>query len=364
MILPGAALFEMAVAAGRLLWTSERDGDPCGLQDASISAPVLLPMPETPSPQLVSSAAHNAVLTCAIDCRTGAVLLEAPAAGEAPRQARHMAGSLYRHPEARLAAAAGRDGSSDSPGPPAVQQPRLWLPAPDSHFARQKVVTADLFAGCQHDSGYRVHPALTDAAMHAGAAARSADDKAFLVSVSAACYSTPATLPAESVHVGVQLSTLGADGAVLSSHRLGAAGTNALGGILGVQARPPSRPPVARPAAMQAGAASTTRRTASHAAQHAAWVPQFDESYIVPAPAPRTLPDTMPLLGPGFDEKVRQAPLRDDLPPGFDAGVDAFERWCTRLLLDGFQRLGFFAAAGDAETKQSIMRKVRPRSIS
>ena len=360
MILPGAALLEMAVAAGRLLWTSERDGDPCGLQDASISAPVLLPIPAMPSPSSVSSAAHTGALTCAIDCRNGAVVLEAPAMGEGFRQARHMAAALYRHLEAQRAAAAGRDSSGDSPAPPAPPQPRLWLPAPDTGSARQTVVTADISAGCQHDSGYRVHPALTDAAIHAGAAARSADDKSFLVSVSASCYSTPATLPAEAIHVGVELSALDADGAVLSSHSLGAAGANALGSILGVQAKPPSRPPVARPAAVQPGVASSARHTASHAAQHAAWVPAFDDSYVAPAPAPRKLPSTMLPLGPGFNEKVRHAPLRDDLPPGFDDGVDAFERWCTRLLLDGFQRLGFFGAAGDAETKQSIMRKVAP----
>ncbi len=362
-ILPGAALFEMAVAAGRLLWTSERDGDPCGLQDASILAPVLLPIPETPSPQMVSSAAHSAVLTCAMDGRNGAVLLEAPGAGEGSRQARHMAASLYRHPEARLTAAESSNSSGNSPAPPAVQQPKLWLPAPDTLFARQTGVTADLCGDCQHDSGYRVHPALTDAAIHAGAAARSADDKSFLVSVSAACYATPATLPAESLHVGVQLSALGADGAVLSSHRLGAADANALGSILGVQAKPPSRPPVARPLAVQPGVASSARSMALHAAQHAAWVPAVDASYIAPALVPRTLPNTMPSVGPGFSNRIRHAPLRDDLPPGFDDGVDAFERWCTRLLLGGFQRLGFFTAAGDTETKQSIMRKVLPCSV-
>ena len=349
------------MAAGRLLWTSERDGDPCGLQDASISAPVRLPIPATPSLNSVSSGAHAVVLTCAVDIRGGAVLLEAPAAGEGPRQARHMAGSLYRHPEARVAAAAGSSGGEDSPVPPALQQTRLWLPTPGSRVATQAAVSADLCADCQYDSGYRVHPALTDAAIHAGAAARSVDDKSFLVSVSAACYSTPVTLPAESVHVGVQASTVGADGAVLSSHRLSAAGANVLGSILGVHAKPPSRTPVARPAALQQGVASSARHTASHAAHHAAWVPVYDHSYVAPEPAPRTLPSTMPLLGPGFNQMVRRAPLRDDLPPGFDAGVDAFERWCTRLLLDGLQRLGFFTAAGDTETKQSIMRKVPSR---
>ena len=358
VILPGAALFEMAAAAGRLLWTSERDGDPCGLQDASISAPIILTTP-SPSSRSSASARQTAVLTCAVDSRNGTVLLESPAA--VTRQARHMAASLYRHPEARLAAAAGSNGGCGTSPALEPQRPRLWLPAPDSRSWKPTGVTADMCTDCQHDSGYRVHPALTDAAIHVGAAARSVGDTSFLVSVSAECYSTPATLPAGTAHAGVQLSAFGADGSVQSSHRLGVSGTGAtaLGSILGVVAKPPGRAPAARPVGSQTGVLSPARRSAAHAAQHAAWVPLFDDSFVAPAPAPRTLPSTTPALSAGFDEAVRHAPLRDDLPPGFDDGVDAFEHWCTLLLLDGFQRLGFFATAGDVETKQSIMRKVQ-----
>ena len=362
MILPGAALFELAVAAGQLLWTSERESDACGLQDAAISVPVVLSLPSLPSPSGSIAAAATPVLTCTIDNHAGAVVLEALLASAGARQSRNMAAALYRMPKPTLSAAAGSNGGSNGSSHASAsdtKRSRVWLPAPGSR-GKAMQVTADLCSDCQHDSGYRLHPALADAAIHAGAAARSADDTSFLVSVSTDCYAAPASLVVG--FVGVQLSDLAADGSVLSSHRLAASGAGAAvaGTILGVLAKPPRRSRVARPppAAGAAIAAPATSWAAAHASQHAAWVPVFDETYAPLPPEPRLLPDTMPTLGPGFGERVGSAALRDDLPPGFDAAVDRFERWCTQLLLDGFQRLGFFTSAGDAETKDSIMRKV------
>ncbi len=56
--------------------------------------------------------------------------------------------------------------------------------------------------------------------------------------------------------------------------------------------------------------------------------------------------------------QIASAPLRNNLPPNFDAAVDQFEAWCRHLLLSAFQQLGFFCDAGASQTKASIMQKV------
>lgn len=143
------------------------------------------------------------------------------------------------------------------------------------------------------DSGYGTHPAVGDAAIHAGAAARAAGDTTFLVSAAVGAYCTPQALPAGGAFTAVQLSPAAADGSVFSSHRLhSSSGTGSMPGIAGVHAQPMARAGTAAAGAAQATAAAPAGAGIA--------IPAFDATYVDPPPQPRMLPDTMPPLQDDF----------------------------------------------------------------
>ena len=51
-------------------------------------------------------------------------------------------------------------------------------------------------------------------------------------------------------------------------------------------------------------------------------------------------------MAAGFLQQMACPPLRSAMPAGFQAGQEAFQAWSRLLLLDAFQRMGFFQQAG------------------
>lgn len=78
------------------------------------------------------------------------------------------------------------------------------------------------------------------------------------------------------------------------------------------------------------------------------------------SPVQTQLPEVYPCPTESFSEMVSHQPLRDELPGGFDAAISQFERWCQVLLLDAFQRLGFFRSVGVVHSRASIEARVAP----
>ncbi len=58
--------------------------------------------------------------------------------------------------------------------------------------------------------------------------------------------------------------------------------------------------------------------------------------------------------------QVAAAPLREELPAGFDSHVARFEGWCAAALHAALARLGFFTTPGAPVTMAAIMLKARP----
>ncbi len=317
-------MLEMASAAGKLLGTAADlpGGAAAAVSNAAMSSPLLLPNMAAGS----NSAAAALAVACVIDLRSGAARLHT-AAATSVRQTVHLTAHFMAAP-----ASGSRAGTKTS-----VQAATADAAAPADSLAarlallllavgaigvasRRQAVAAGIDARCHASSGYDVHPAVGDAAIHAGAAARAAGDTTFLVSTAVGAYAAPSPLPAGESFVGVQLSSVGDDGSVVSSHSIhcgdggGKEAGSSMPGIAGVQARPLN-------AATAAAAPPPAPSAVPARASAAIAVPEFDTSFVDPPPPPRMLQDTMPPLSSEFLQQVRlhiSCPTSSTLPHVFE----------------------------------------------
>jgi hypothetical protein len=260
------------------------------------------------SPLLLHQAAgSSAAVTCSLDPRSGRAQLHS-SAPTAVRTTVHLTGQLAR--TAATSAAAPSERSSGQQPDTRIASSSLArrlavLLVAIRRAARQAsgplAVAAGIDTKCHTDSGYDTHPAVGDAAIHAGAAARAADDTTFLVSAAVGAYCAPQALPAGGAFTAVQLSPAAADGSVFSSHRLhSSGGTGSMPSISDVHAQP-----MARAGAAADAAQVPAQATAGQAADLAVVVPDFDATYVDPPPKQRALPDTMSPLQDDFLAQVR-----------------------------------------------------------
>lgn len=194
---------------------------------------------------LFSGGAADGTVACSIDLQTGALRITT-AAVMAVRQSVHMTAQLQ---SSNLAAVEGAD-SALTPEAEAASLDGLLDSNPDiiteadGAPAAARSVTADIDARCQLRSGYAVHPAVADAAIHCAAAARSSGDTGFMVLAAVGAYLAqelalgPVSVGA-TAYAGASLTTRAVDGAVTSSHSLsGCGGRSAASAICGVVTRP------------------------------------------------------------------------------------------------------------------------------
>ena len=304
-IAPATCMLEMASAAGKLLGSAaDTAGAAVAVTNAALSSPLLLRQ----------AAGGTAAVTCSLDPRSGRAQLQSSAA-TAVRTTVHLTGQLAGT-AATAAALPQEDSSAQHPGISSSSTARalavllVALRGAERRAAGPLAVASGIDAGGHADSGYSTHPAVGDAAIHAGAAAREAGDTTFLVSAAVGAYCTPQALSAGGAFTAVQLSPAAADGSVLSSHRLhSGGGAGSRPGIAGVHAQPMARAGAAAAGAAQAPAQATAVAPAGAGIA----VPAFDATYVDPPPQPRVLPDTMP-------------PLQDD----FLAQVSRIHQCCPR----------------------------------
>lgn len=222
-ICPGALMFEMSCAAGRLLLSSETLSNPVALTAAAIPTPMEL------------SLGRDCITTSRTDCTSGRA--EVQSAGSNPlRPLVHMTGRLAT--SAAVPAATSRLPVA-VPRTPAAVALRPSAAAVAAHAGlRPALVLSALDLRHQDDSGYHVHPTATDACIHAGAALRAASDTGMMVSVALGFYGVQDPLRGPEGHVGVQLSSPAPDGTITSCHYLfGSNGAPALS-MGDIQARP------------------------------------------------------------------------------------------------------------------------------
>ena len=300
-------MFEMSVAAGKLLWNSEHISNQCTLQNATISAPLIISLQDSPSADPMQKQSAQ-TLVCSIDCSTGAVQVH-PEATVHNRRALCMAGVISHLPPAQRTHAAkptpALSSTQEAPVTP------LWLPAPDCSINPRPTtdITACISSKCQQGSGYAVHPAVSDAAIHAGAAIRSPDDSSLMVSVSMGCYYVPKSLTGDFSHVNLQLTAPSSNGSVQSSHNLVPGSNNAsVLNMTGIEARPARSAATAQKSAphlMQSYAAASLRDGRPNPL--ASWVPVFDDTYLQSPPGSSTarLLSTMDELPPELIQTFR-----------------------------------------------------------
>lgn len=309
LIAPATCMLEMVSAAGKLLGSAADlpGGAAPAVTDASLSSPLLLPR---------QAAGNSAIVVCSLDLHSGRAQLYS-AAATAVRQTVHLTAQLtrtsqqqQRESSAQQSAANKIAGGTQARGPAlalAVLLVALRIAVSKlSSSHSSQTVAAGIDARCQAGSGYDTHPAVGDAAIHAGAAARAADDTTFLVSTAAGAYCTPQALPAGGAFASVRLSAAAADGSVVSGHRVhGSSAGGGRPGIAGVHARPvtsAASATAAESATASAGSATASAPRASAAAAVA--IPDFDPTYVDPPPPARTLPASMPPLPPEFLAQV------------------------------------------------------------
>lgn len=299
-------MLEMASAAGKLLGSAADlpGGAAAAVTEALLSTPLLLPR---------QAAGSGSAVTCALDLRSGRAQLHS-AAATAVRQTVHLSARLAR----AAAAAPGKEppqhsaeqrsaGSSTAASSPARALAVLLvaLRIAAGKASSPSAVAASIDASCQADSGYDTHPAVGDAAIHAGAAARAAGDITFLVSAAVGAYCAPRPLPAGGAFTSVQLSPAAGDGSVFSGHTLHrSGGGGSTPRIAGVHARPVTAAAGAAAEAASASAAASAAPATAATAAAAVAIPDFDPAYVDPPPRMRELPDTMPPLPPEFGAQV------------------------------------------------------------
>lgn len=232
-------MLELASSAAKLLGGGS-DAAPIAVTGCAMASPLVMPA--------LPAAAADSTVTCSIDTRSGALRVTT-AAVTAVRQGVHMTAQLQR-----LAAESSEQAEDQRPSAATSASqaaPRNMLADLLSAAAAAmgapnvpQAVIACIEARCQVSSGYDMHPAVADAAIHSGAAAREAKDVAFMVSTAVGAYSAPELTVGDTAcgavaHVAVRLSAP-ADGTVTSSHGLVGSMPGVVGGcaISGVQARP------------------------------------------------------------------------------------------------------------------------------
>lgn len=312
-------MLEMASAAGKLLGTAADlpGGAAAAISNAAMSSPLLLPHMAAGS-----TAAAALAVACVIDLRSGAARLHT-AAATSVRQTVHLTAQFTAAPASgsqvgtkTSVQAATADAAAPADSRAARLALLLLVVGATAAASRRQAVAAGVDARCHASSGYDVHPAVGDAAIHAGAAARAAGDTTFLVSTAVGAYTAPSPLPTGESFVSVQLSSVGDDGSVVSSHSIhcgdggGKEAGSSMPGIAGVQARPLN---AATAAAAPPPAPSAVPARASAAIS----VPEFDTSFVDPPPPPRILQETMAPLSSEFLQQVRlhiSCPTSSSLP--------------------------------------------------
>lgn len=239
-------MLELASSAAKLLGGGH-DVTPIAVTACAMASPLLIPA--LPANASAAPAPADSTVTCSINARSGSLRVTT-AAATAVRQGVHMTAQLQtpaagrpQQAEGGLPAAAA---AVPSPAAPLRAMTDLLsaVAAPVGELRKDQVVTASIDASCQVSSGYDVHPAVADAAIHSAAAARAAGDVAFMVSTAVGAYSAPELMVGDSArgaaaNVAVALGAPDPDGTTSSGHGLAGARAAAAdgGAILGVQAR-------------------------------------------------------------------------------------------------------------------------------
>lgn len=238
-ITPATCLLELASAASKLL-RGEEDGVAPVVAACAMGAPLIL------APLFFSGGGAGTV-ACSIDLQTGALRITT-AAVMALRQSVQMTAQLqssFSTPTAvgGAASAATPQAEAASLGSLPNSMAAIIAEANGPPAAACSVYAA-IDARCQLRSGYAVHPAVADAAIHCAAAARISGDTDFMISAAVGAYlAQELTLGPVSIgvtaHAGARLTTSAADGTVTSSHSLSTCGGSSAGStISGVVTRP------------------------------------------------------------------------------------------------------------------------------
>ena len=409
-------MLELASSAAKLLGGSH-DATPIAVTACAMASPLLIPA----LPANASAAPSDSTVTCSIDARSG-YLRVTTAAATAVQQGVHMTAQLQ-------APAAGRPQQAEGGLPAAVPPPAAPLramtdllsavAAPVGKLRKDQVVTASIDASCQVNSGYDVHPAVADAAIHSAAAARAAGDVAFMVSTAVGAYSAPELMVCDTArgaaaNVAVALGAPDPDGTTTSGHGLAGSRAPAAdgGAILGVQARLVA-PQQAAPQAAGAPAAAPPRASAWAVLRRPDFELDFKDSEASAAAAMAAagveraqLTETRPLPSEElvssfrcsnlshtfarschgifvhsiklqvlwfvescsttacteyYDFEVhRSLPLRNELPVGIEPAVATFDEWMPLLVLRACLVLGLFSEPGASATPQQLAQKIIP----
>ena len=177
-----------------------------------------------------------------------------------------------------------------------------------------------------------MHPAVADAAIHSGAAARKAGEVGFMVSTAVGAYSASELSVGDIVrgavaHVGVRLGAPATDGTVTSSHNLGSCS------VSGVQARPVASHQ-ASPAAPAAPATAPTRAPAWAVLRRPEFDPTFTDSKASAAAAVAAaglervrLSETLPLPSEELLASFRCSSLHIDCSGAVHAVTSSLASW-------------------------------------